>query len=141
MYPEARIPVVQLSVQPNLGPCHHWKLGEILKPLRYEEVLIVGSGTLVHNLREIHPELPPGQSIVWAAEFSQWLRERIIGFDREALLDYRRQAPNAERAHPTDEHLVPLFTAMGAASPARRTDSVDMGFYYGTLLMDSYLFW
>ena len=141
MYPEARIPVVQLSVQPDLDPCYHWKLGEFLKPLRDDGVLIVGSGTLVHNLHEIHPELPSGQSIAWAAEFSKWLKERVIGFDREALLDYRRQAPNAERAHPTDEHLVPLFTAMGAAAPVRRIDAIDMGFYYGTLLMDSYLFW
>lgn len=141
MYPEADIPVVQLSVQPALGPAHHWAMGEILGPLRHDGVLVIGSGTLVHNLYEIDPGAAAGKAMDWASDFSKWLSGKIVAFDRESLEDYRRRAPHAERAHPTDEHLLPLFAAMGAASPAPRVEYLDLGFYYGTLLMDSYLFW
>jgi 4,5-DOPA dioxygenase extradiol len=138
LFPDADVPVTQLSIQPHLSPLHHYRVGEALRPLAQEGVLIVGSGSLTHNLREFRGR--PGTVEPYVREFQQWMKTSIDAHDVAALLDYRRLAPSAVRAHPTDEHLLPLFVALGAAGPcagARRiTDEVT----YGVIAMDSYVF-
>ncbi|MCW5576585.1 MAG: dioxygenase, partial [Burkholderiales bacterium] len=89
MYPVADIPVAQLSVQTALGPAHHWRLGELLQPLRDEGVLILGSGSVTHNLREFGRHDYAGPPPDWVRGFNDWLAERLAAADREALLDYR----------------------------------------------------
>jgi 4,5-DOPA dioxygenase extradiol len=136
MYPSADIPVLQLALQPQRGPRHHFELGCALSALREEGVLIFGSGGITHNLGELAaPGSPPLQ---WAADFSEWIHETITAGDAAALLDYRRLAPRAERNHPTEEHLLPLFVAAGAASSRGRR--VHTSTTYGTLMMDAYTF-
>ena len=141
MYPEADIPVGQLSIQPHLGPEHHLRLGKALAPLREEGMLILGSGGLTHNLREIGAfrDTPDAASPPWVADFAAWMDAALAGRRIGDLLAYRRLAPHAVRNHPTDEHLLPLFVALGAggdAVPEHVHDSAT----YGILRMDAYAF-
>lgn len=138
LYPDADVPVTQLSIQPHLSPVHHYRIGEALRPLTLEDVLIIGSGSLTHNLREFRAR--SGEVAAYVREFQEWMKTSIDSKDVAALLDYRRLAPHAVRAHPTDEHLLPLFVALGAAGvcgPTRRlTDEVT----FGVIAMDTYVF-
>ncbi|MFT3763784.1 MAG: class III extradiol ring-cleavage dioxygenase [Pseudoxanthomonas sp.] len=141
LYPQADIPVVPLSIQPGLGPRHPFELGRALAPLRGDGVLLVGSGSITHNLHDWRGGFGDGHEAPYVRPFVRWVEDRLRADDAPALLDYRRRAPFAERAHPTDEHLLPLFFAMGAAGGdalgAQRIDAgVDMGF----LAMDIYRF-
>jgi len=139
IYPDADVPVTQLSVQPLLGTGHHLRLGRALAPLREEGVLILATGSATHNLSRIgRGEVPPD----WAREFDEWLFRRITEGAVEELLDYRRLAPHAAVAHPTDEHLLPLFVALGAGSgeSATRGRSLHRGWTWGSLSMAAYGF-
>ena len=137
-YPEHDVPVVQLSVQPALGPRHHLQVGKALRPLGDEGVLIIGSGHLTHNLRDW--ARGSGEPQPYAREFQAWVLDRLRRHDHEALADYRAQSPHGARAHPTDEHFLPLFVAVGAAReqarPERLYDAIDAG----VLAMDAYVF-
>ncbi|WP_101927309.1 MULTISPECIES: DODA-type extradiol aromatic ring-opening family dioxygenase [Luteimonas] len=140
LFPDAAIQVVPLSIQPHAGPAHQFALGRALAPLREDGVLLVGSGSITHNLHEGRGADPEVEA-PYVRPFIGWIEQRLAADDLAALLDYRRQAPFAQRAHPTDEHLLPLFFAMGAAGGerlgARRIDAgIDMGF----LAMDLYRF-
>ena len=139
IYPAADVPVTQLSVQPSLGAEHHFRMGRALAPLREEGVLILATGSATHNLSRIGSgEVPPA----WALEFDDWLFRKISVGEREELLDYRRLAPHAAVAHPTDEHLLPLFVAMGAGSGDHeaRCRSLHRGWTWGSLSMAAYGF-
>lgn len=140
MYPQADIPVTQLSVQTALGPVHHLRLGEALRPLRDEGVLILGSGSVTHNLREFGRHDYAGAPPDWVSGFNDWLVERLAAGDRDALADYRRQAPHAVRNHPTEEHLLPLFAALGAATPGLASRRLHAAYTYGIIGMDAWQF-
>lgn len=140
MYPQADIPVVSLSVQPGLGPRHHLAMGEALRPLRERGVLVVGSGSLTHNLAEFFHGPRAGGVPDWVSDFAGWIAERIGEGDAEALADYRTLAPAAARNHPTEEHLLPLFVALGAATPGRPGRRVHSGVENRVLAMDAYAF-
>jgi 4,5-DOPA dioxygenase extradiol len=137
-YPEHDVPVAQISVQPDLGPRHHLQLGKILRPLADEGVLLIGSGHMTHNLRDW--SRGAGNAQPYAREFAQWVKEKLEQHDFDALVDYRSRSPHGVRAHPTDEHFLPLFFALGAApeqaKPERVYDAIDSG----VLAMDAYLF-
>lgn len=141
MYPGADIPVVQLSLQPHLGPAHHYRLGQALAPLREEGILIIGSGSLTHNLMDVIWNAGDDESAVpdYVREFQGWMHEKLEAGDLAALLDYRQQAPHAQRAHPSEEHLLPLFGSMGTAAgkPVQRHFA---GITEGVLAMDIYSF-
>ncbi len=140
IYPDADIPVTQLAVQSHLGAAHHFALGRALRPLRDEGVLIVGSGSLTHNLHEFRGGAQAAGVEPYVAEFQAWVHDRISAGDTDALVDYRRIAPHAVRAHPSEEHFIPLHVALGAADNVagakRITDAVD----YRILAMDTYVF-
>jgi 4,5-DOPA dioxygenase extradiol len=139
IYPGADVPVTQLSVQPLLGTEHHLKLGRALAPLRDEGVLILATGSATHNLSRIgRGEVPPE----WAREFDEWLFRKISDGAVEELLDYRRLAPHAAVAHPTDEHLLPLFVAMGAGTVESNAKGQNLhrGWTWGSLSMAAYGF-
>jgi 4,5-DOPA dioxygenase extradiol len=136
MYPEADIAVTQLSVQSARGPKYHHDLGRALAPLRDDGILILGSGGIVHNLREIEWQANTPRD--WAVAFNDWMAARVAEGSIEDLLEYRTRAPSATRSHPTDEHLEPFFVALGAGgAPARR---LELGMEMGTLGMDGYVF-
>lgn len=135
MYPDADVPVVQVSVQSHLGAAHHIALGRKLARLRQDDVLVMGSGGFVHNLRRIAPPGSPEPD--WSSEFSGWIHDRLMAGDEAALSGYRAQAPHAAMAHPTEEHFLPLHVALGAGGSAQRLHSSAT---FGSLRMDAYSF-
>ena len=139
MYPAHDIPVTQLAVQTDLGARHHYNLGRALAPLANEGVLIVGSGGVSHNLREWRT-VPQGTSPVWMIEFVAWVRHALETCDHAALIDYIRQAPQAARNHPTHEHFLPLFVALGAAGANARIVRELKGETDRALALDGYVF-
>src|SRR3954468_8381821 len=135
MYPEADIPVVQISVQPELGPRHHVALGNSLRDLAKEGVLIIGSGHMTHNLRDW--SRGQGTPAPYAREFQAWVFEKLKEKDVESLVEYRSRSPHGVRAHPTDEHFLPLFFALGAASEKAKSQRVYDAIDSGVLAMDA----
>ena len=146
IYPGADIPVVPLSFVPSESPAEQFALGAALAPLAAEGVLVLGSGSITHNLRRVFsgraldddgddvPEVPE------SATFRRWMLEQALARDWAALADYRARAPHAVEMHPTDEHLLPFHVAAGAggrvATPVRLHASVT----FGCLGMDAYAF-
>ncbi|PPU77217.1 MULTISPECIES: DODA-type extradiol aromatic ring-opening family dioxygenase [Xanthomonas] len=141
LYPAAEIPVVSVSIQPELGPAHQFALGRALAPLREEGVLVIGSGSITHNLHDFHHGYHAEREAPYVRPFIEWTERKLLDDDVPALLDYRRQAPFAARAHPSDEHLLPLYVAMGAAgSEQLGAQRIDAGIDHGFLAMDLYRF-
>jgi 4,5-DOPA dioxygenase extradiol len=143
LWPGADVPVLPLAWPPNWTPAQLFRLGEALAPLSREGVLIIGSGSITHNLRRVftgglnadvdRPATPESTA------FRQWFLEHSAAADWDALFDYRRLAPHAALMHPTDEHLLPFFVAAGAAgrTPATR---IHESLTFGDLGMDAYAF-
>jgi 4,5-DOPA dioxygenase extradiol len=141
MYPDASVPVAALSLQTSLGPEHHYRLGRALAPLREAGVLTVASGNLTHNLGHFGLRRGMGATLDYVEKFQAWWRERIEARDVESLLDYRRRAPGGLEAHPTEEHLLPFFVALGAAGEKFESEIVHSGIDHEMLVMDCYAFW
>ncbi len=138
LYPDADIPVIQLSMRIHDGPEECFKIGQSLTALREHGILIIGSGSLTHNLYEFRQGQAAPATYVKA--FAFWVREALKRGDLDALLDYRRRAPHAERAHPTEDHLLPLFFALGAAGNDRvDVHCIDGGITHGVLAMDAFV--
>lgn len=135
MYPHADIPVVELSVQPHLGPAHHAAIGAALRPLREQGVLILASGSATHNLRDFFGRAVDSPPLDYAREFDDWLCEAVVNDDRESLLDYQEKGPHALVNHPTPEHFLPLFVAMGAGGKGR---AMHRAFTYGAISMAAF---
>src|SRR5258706_1097452 len=138
MYPNAEIPVAQLSIQTERGSEHHLKLGRALAPLREADVLVVGSGSMTHNLRTMARGQVNAPEAPWARDFAEWIHSALDEGRTGELLDYRRKAPNAVLAHPEEDHFLPLFSAFGAGSETGRAERLHASTTYGTLRMDAY---
>ncbi len=137
MYPHADVPVTQLSVQTALGGEHHLALGEALRPLRAEGVLILGSGGLTHNLAQLDWSGATSTLPDWAAQFQGWILKAVKQNRRDDIARYRSLAPQAARNHPSEEHFLPLLVALGAGA---KGDRIHTDVTYGTLAMDAYRF-
>ncbi|NWL23856.1 DODA-type extradiol aromatic ring-opening family dioxygenase [Pseudomonas umsongensis] len=137
MYPQADIPIVQVSLPTRGGPALQARVGKALSGLREQGVLLIGSGSITHNLRELDWHAGPESVQPWAQVFRDWMIDKLAANDEAALHDYRRQAPNAVRNHPSDEHLLPLYFARGAGGPF---SIAHQGFTLGALGMDIYRF-
>lgn len=141
MYPDAEVPVVPLSIQSARGPAHHLQLGRALAPLAARGFLIVGSGNLTHNLRDFQSAvLAGGQTPGYIREFADWMWRHIESGDERSLLDYRRLAPGGARAHPHEDHLLPLFVALGAAGEHPHSRRFHAGVDDYVLAMDAFEF-
>lgn len=138
MYPEADIPVVALSVHANADPAYHLQLGRALAGFAADGVLVIGSGALTHNLAQAAPPAHNTAAPDWVHAFADWAGERLAAGDEAALLDYRRQAPGARENHPSEEHLLPLFVALGAAGPRWRAERLHSSVNYRILRMDMF---
>jgi 4,5-DOPA dioxygenase extradiol len=138
MYPDADIPVVQLSVQSRKGAAHHIALGRAIARLRNDNVLVMGSGGFVHNLRRVsfQGSLEPD----WSVEFADWMHERLTAGDEMALADYRTLAPHADLAQPSEDHFMPLFVALGAGGEKPKATRLHTSATFGSLRMDAYGF-
>ncbi|MFJ7796541.1 DODA-type extradiol aromatic ring-opening family dioxygenase [Pseudomonas sp. NPDC096950] len=137
MYPQADIPVVQVSLPTRGGPALQTRVGHALASLREQGLLLIGSGSITHNLRELDWHAGPESVEPWAKAFRDWMIEKLAANDEDALHDYRQQAPNAVRNHPSDEHLLPLYFARGAGG---EFGIAHQGFTMGALGMDIYRF-
>lgn len=138
MYPNADIPVIQLSIQSHLDPLSHLKLGRALNELRNENILIIGSGGAVHPLG--YPGFRfSGEPSQWAKDFDNWLTNAVIGGDEESLINYRQMAPYSERAHPYPDHYMPLLVAFGAGGEGTKGSIIHQS-WIGDLGMAAYQF-
>lgn len=141
MYPDADVPVTPLSIQGRLGPAHHLAVGRALAPLAAQGFLILASGNLTHNLRDFQliragaATVPP-----YVRQFADWIWQRLAAGDEAALVDYRARAPGAVRAHPTEEHLLPLYVALGAAGGHGRAERLHAGIDDYVLATDAFAF-
>ncbi|HEY5803933.1 MAG TPA: class III extradiol ring-cleavage dioxygenase [Lysobacter sp.] len=140
MYPGADVPVIPLSVMPHGTAAQHFALGQALAPLRDEGVLVIGSGGFVHNLGDLDWQHPQAPLAPWAQEFGDWMHTMLAARDWPALLDWHQRAPNAHHAHPTVEHLMPLFVALGAAGDAPAVRAIHRSHQLGTLALDAFAF-
>ncbi|MGE5465723.1 MAG: DODA-type extradiol aromatic ring-opening family dioxygenase [Methanocella sp.] len=147
LYPEADIPVVQISVQPSLDAAHHLRVGAALAALPLENVLVIGSGHMTHNLREwIAHARTRGMQVAetgaapYVEEFRRWVDAALRGGDASALAAWHELAPHASRAHPSEEHFLPLPIAYAAAGPSPGVEHIDAGVDAGVLAMDAYVF-
>jgi len=139
MFPHADIPIVPLSLQSRGGPAGAYALGRALAPLAKRGFLIIGSGSVTHNLRDFQLAMRDGGSTPsYVREFADWIAERLAAGDVDVLLDYRRQAPAAARAHPTEDHLLPLFVALGAGEG--KASRFHTGIDEYVIAMDAYAF-
>lgn len=140
MYPDADVPIVQLSVQTQLGPGHHLHVGQALASLADDGVLVIGSGHVTHNLRDWAMHRQATEPLDYVSRFSEWLHARLVAGDGDAVLAYRDEAPGAERAHPTEEHFLPIFIAWGAAGPCAPATRLYSAIEDAALSMDAYRF-
>lgn len=138
-WPTADIPVVQLSVQSHLGPGHHLDVGRAIAPLASEDVLIIASGSFTHDLSSWRGKMVMSEP-AWVTDFADWFDRALTERRTCDLLAYRRLAPNAQRNHPTEEHLLPLFVALGAAESTSPAERLHSSTTYGVLRMDAYAF-
>lgn len=145
VWPQAEVPVLPMSLVPTWAADRQWQVGQALAPLRQEGVLVVGSGSLTHNLRRAFSRMRGREEALPDADalaFQQWVQQRVQDGDWAALRDWRAQSPTPSNAHPTDEHWLPFFVAAGAAAGeagnvGRRVHaSLDLGL----LAMDAYAF-
>ncbi len=140
MFPLADVPVVQLAMDSTRGPEYHYRLGELLRPLRDQRVLIVASGGATHNLAMFCQANRNDTAPEWVQAFGDWLAEAIENNRRDALIDYRNRAPYAARNHPTEEHYLPLLVALGATDEGEAHLRIHSSHTYGVLRMDAYAF-
>jgi 4,5-DOPA dioxygenase extradiol len=148
IFPAADVPVVQVSIQPSLDAAHHLRVGSALAPLSAEGVLVLASGHITHNLREWitlarqrgSMAVAEGDADPYVDEFREWVASALERSDTQALQRWRELAPHATRAHPTPEHLLPLFVAYAAAGDAAAVERLDGGVDSGVLAMDAFVF-
>ncbi len=139
LYPDHDIPVFQVSLTPDMDPRATYALGQALAPLGEQNVLLLGTGGITHNLYDFR--MGQAGTLAYVPAFADWMAHTIAQGDLESLLNYRQLAPGALRAHPTDEHLLPLYFALGAAGPAwTQSLRLEGGIEYGMLSMDAYRF-
>ncbi|WP_434777072.1 DODA-type extradiol aromatic ring-opening family dioxygenase [Neisseria sp. Ec49-e6-T10] len=137
MYPQANIPIISISLNADENPLWHFTLGEQLRSWREKNVLIIGSGGYTHNLRTLsHQEPTPS----WITDFITWADEKLLAQDHQALVNYEQEAPFAHKNHPTNEHFLPLFVALGASTPNQQPIKLHDDIEYATLSMACWRF-
>lgn len=135
LYPNADVPVISMSVNQHLTPEEQYRIGKSLAALRAEDILIIGSGGTVHNLRAVGWERDGKVDDEWAVEFDSWLEQHLANWDTDSLFDYYSLAPNVEFAVPAygKEHFIPIFYAMGAADDSKQAKLLHRSYRYGNL--------
>ena len=133
IFPDASVPVVEVSVQPHLDAAHHLAAGRALASLRDEDILIVGSGSATHNLRDL------GRAVPHATAFEAWLCDAVTDGCIDDLVNAEQRAPAFARNHPTPEHFLPLFAPLGAAGSSAKGEVLNRHFEYGSLSMAAFL--
>lgn len=135
--PDADLPVFQVSLPHDLDSATALRLGRAMAPLRARGVLVVGSGSLTHNLYEFRRHIRDPE---YAQAFADWVADALARRDEDALVDYRARAPHAERAHPSEEHYLPLLVTLGASHAGEPVVRLDGGMTHDVLSMDAFGF-
>ncbi len=141
MFPDADVPVVPISLQHEGGPQYAYAVGQALAPLAAQGHLIMASGNITHNLRDwqmLRQSSQPTPDYVY--QFSDWVHAQMMDRNTKSLLNYRSTQPAGLQAHPRDEHLLPLFTALGAAGPSAQPEAFYRGVSDQVIAMDGYIF-
>lgn len=133
----APLPVFQVSLPIHFGTADAWRLGQALAPLRDEGIAVVGSGSMTHNLRDVQ-WADDAAPVPYVEAFAAWVRDAVARADDKAVMDYRQQAPHAARAHPTEEHFLPLLVALGARDADEAPFMLDADITHGSLSMASF---
>ncbi|QTW18337.1 dioxygenase [Comamonas kerstersii] len=136
LFPQADIPVVQVALPQMADAADVYAMGQALQSLREQGVFIVGSGSMTHNLRELFRGAQPTADYV--TEFCRWIEMQIQTGDIDTLLQWQERAPHAQRAHPTDEHFLTLYFALGAGGQNAQAEYLSREVMYGTLAMDAF---
>ena len=141
MFPDADVPIVPLSMQMHGGPAHAYRLGQALAPLADRGIWVVASGNLTHNLRDWQiATAMGGQTPAYVPRFTDWLEEQLTANHLDALLNYRRLNADGAQAHPSEDHLLPLFVALGAAGADAKPQAFYRGINSYVIAMDGYAF-
>lgn len=140
MYPDADIPVFQVSLVRGAGPAEHFRIGRALQSLPARDVLVIGSGSMTHNLYEYMGRKADALAPVWVTRFEAWMAHVLEAGRYSELMIYRVFAPHAMRNHPSEEHLMPLFVALGAAGANAVASRIHASEMYGVISMDAYSF-
>ncbi len=141
MFPDADVPIVPLSMQTHEGPAHAYRVGQALSGLVEKNIWVIASGNITHSLRDWHVAASTnGQTPAYVHRFADWVAEKLSDNDVAALLNYRQQSADGRQAHPSEDHLLPLYVALGAAG----TTTPPQAFYRGVsdyvIAMDGYAF-
>jgi 4,5-DOPA dioxygenase extradiol len=135
LFPEADIPVVQLSIDQTQPPSFHYEIGKLLAPLRKEDILVVGSGNLVHNLQAYQWTRPEAEAFGWAARFEERVRALLQGGRDSQLIDYAGMGSDAKLSVPTPDHYLPLLYVLGSRGKSEAVSFPVEGFDGGSMSM------
>jgi len=142
MFPDADIAVIPLSVQSHAGPEHAYRIGQALASLAQQNFLVIASGNVTHNLRDyMAARTAGGQTPAYVQDFADWVHQHMLAKDTPALLNYRQASASGARAHPSEDHLLPLFTALGAAGLEAQPQAFYRGISDYVIAMDGYSFY
>jgi len=136
LLPQANVPVFQVSMPAGLDTAQALQMGQALAPLRALGVVIVASGNMTHNLHDLRQ--PGAQAAPYVEEFTAWVQRAVVNRSLAQLVNYRVEAPHAQRAHPSEDHFLPLLLALGTTGQAEPVRVLDGGVSYGVLSMQSY---
>ncbi|MFT7053011.1 MAG: 4,5-DOPA dioxygenase extradiol [Psychromonas sp.] len=140
IYPEANIPIVEVSINSQLSAETHFQLGRALRSLRKQGILILGSGGISHNLHEIFSTRPDTQRVHKVEKFTAWVKEKLHNKEINSLLNYQNEAPYASFNHPTQEHFLPLISVLGAHIQEQTISCIHQDSEYEILALDAYRF-
>ena len=141
MFPDADVPIVPLSMQTHAGPAHAYRVGQALSSLTAQGIWVVASGNITHNLGDWHQAASTGgQTPAYVQAFADWVHDQLTAQQHTQLLNYRQLSADGRRAHPSEDHLLPLFVALGAAGPDARAQAFYRGISDFVISMDGYAF-
>ena len=141
MFPDAEVPIVPLSMQAHAGPAHALRIGQSLSALTETGIWVVASGNITHNLGDWHVAASTGgQTPAYVQRFADWVHDTLIAHAHTQLLNYRQHNTDGRQAHPSEDHLLPLFVALGAAGPGARAQAFYRGISDYVIAMDGYAF-
>ncbi|MGI2175850.1 DODA-type extradiol aromatic ring-opening family dioxygenase [Shewanella ulleungensis] len=139
MYPQANIPIVQISINTRIGAAQNYRYGQLLAQLKNDNILIIGSGGISHNLAEVFKRTKTVNGVDMMNQFRHWVEDKLVNNDIESLLNYQQLAPHAKFNHPTPEHFLPLMSVLGA-SDNTRANKIHHDVEYELLALDAYSF-
>ena len=141
MFPDADVPIVPLSMQMHGGPAHAYRIGQALSALTEKNIWVIASGNITHNLRDWHMVASTnGQTPAYVQGFADWVEEKLKAHDAQALINYRQHSAQGRQAHPSEDHLLPLFVALGAAGHTAQAQAFYRGVSDYVIAMDGYAF-